>query len=69
MEYWGVMKTEPIESMPGKFNQRRETQEGSKLNPEFQRILDDAIRQATERYVYEPRPSINVGWENNDGLD
>ena len=60
---------EPIESTPGKFNQRRETQEGSKLNPEFQRILDDVIRQATERYAYEPRPSPNPGWMNADGTE
>ena len=63
------MKIEPIESTPGKFNQRRGTQEYPHPDSKFQRELNKTIREATEKFKYSPRPSTNVGWENNDGLD
>ena len=60
---------EPIEPTPGKFNQRRETKEQSHPNSSFERELSKVTREATEKFKYSPRPSTNVGWENNDGLD
>ena len=66
MEYWGVMKTEPINNQ---FAQKRETQEYPHPGSKFQRELNEVIREALGKYIHKPRPSKNIGWSAEDGLD
>ena len=57
-----------IDSINNQIAQRRKTKEYSRPDSTFQRELNEVIRQAVGKHIHKPRPSTNVGWENNDGL-